>query len=171
LNDTAVTPWYKQFWPWFILSPLIMVICASFWMLYIATVTHDGAIVDNYYKDGLSIIERTEQDQWAADMNLGAQLQTIGERVQLRVSGDLKEWPNALTLLYVFKTKASEDVEVRLERTPDGRYIGQLPQTIQGERDLLLEPADTPSSGNHWRLHGHATLPSSSILTLQPRVE
>lgn len=168
MSDAINTPWYKQFWPWFILSPLILVICASLWMTYIATVTHDGAIVDNYYKDGLSIVERTEQDQWAADMKLSAQLQTIGDRVQLRLSGDLETRPQALTLLYVFKTKASEDVEVRLERTADGRYLGRLPETIRGDRDLLLEPVDGEP---HWRLHGRATLPSASIQTLHPRVE
>ncbi len=165
-NET--TPWYKQFWPWFILSPLIMVVIASVWMTYIATTTHDGAIVDNYYKDGLSIVERTEQDEWAQARNLSGQLQMIGDRVQLRLTGDLQEWPETLNLLFVFRTKASEDVEVRLERTSDGRYTGQLNEAISGRRDLLLEPLGDTS---HWRLHGNMTLPSSSIQTLQPRTE
>lgn len=168
MSNSTTTPWFKQFWPWFILSPLILVVFAGFWMIYIATVTHDGAIVDNYYKDGLSIVERTEQDQWAAKQNLSAQVQTLDERVQLRLNGDLESWPDALTLLYVFKTKASRDVEVRLERSPDGRYLGRLPEPVNGDRDLLLEPVD---SDTHWRLHGQASLPSSTIQKLQPKVE
>lgn len=164
----ANTPWYRQFWPWFILSPLILVIMAGFWMIYIATVTSTGVVVDNFYKDGLSIVERTEQDEWAARRNLTAQLQSIGDRVQLRLGGELDNPPQALSLLFVFSTQASRDVRVRLERSADGRYTGRLPESIEGTRQLLLEPVNSDQA---WRLHGDMRLPSSSIVSLQPRVE
>lgn len=162
------TPWFRQFWPWFILSPLILVVFAGFWMIYIATVTHDGAVVDNYYKDGLSIIERTSQDEWAAGKNLHARLQTLGQEVQLRLTGDLEVQPQTLSLLYVFPTQASRDVEVSLERAADGRYLGRLPEPISGQRALLLQ---STLGEQTWRLHGKARLPSATIVSLTPKLE
>lgn len=162
------TPWYRQFWPWFILSPLIFVVIAGFSMIYLAVITSDGAVIDNYYKDGLTIVERTEQDEWAANNNLSAQLQSLGEQVQLRLHGDLPSAPETLTLRYVFSTQASRDTLVTLRRAADGRYLGSLPEAISGRRGLLLEPA----GGNQpWRLHGEATLPSPTIVQLLPKVE
>lgn len=162
------TPWYRQFWPWFIFSPLIFVVVACFWMLYIATVTHDGAVIDNYYKDGLSVIERTQQDEWAAEKNLTARVQALGSEIQLRLDGDLETQPDSLTLTYVFSTQASRDVEVPLTRASDGRYLGRLPEPVNGRRELLLE-----SSGgdNAWRLHGRIDMPTSAIVSLTPKVE
>lgn len=170
-SDTLIdenTPWYRQFWPWFIFSPLIFVVCAGFWMLYIATVTHDGAVLDNYYKDGLSIIERTQQDDWAAAKNLEARVQALGNAIQLRLDGELDAPPQSLTLTYVFSTQASRDVVVTLTRASDGRYLGQLPEPVEGRRELLLE---STGGDNAWRLHGRVDMPTSSITPLTPKVE
>lgn len=167
-QETDTKPWYKQFWPWFVLSPLIVVIGGGVFMTFVAVKTFDGPILDNFYKDGLTIVERTEQDDWARAHNLEASLQTIGDRVQLRLSGQLDSRPDSLKLLYAFRTQASRDVTVTLKRQPDGRYLGQLPRAIEGKRILELQPmGDKPE----WLLRGGQTLPSSGIVTLQPRVE
>lgn len=166
MSNNTRKPWYREFWIWFMLSPLIAVAAAWSWLLPLAVMTSDGAILDNYYEDGLSVIERNNQSQWATDHQLSAQLQTLDRRVQLRLDGRLDEQPERLALTYVFPTRASLDVGVELERQADGRYLGQLPETIENRRQLILEPveADAP-----WRLHGEVTLPDRSIIRLQPR--
>lgn len=167
MNTTSRKPWYREFWIWFILAPIIAVVSFWAWLIPIAIHTNDGAILDNYYEDGMTVIERNTQSQWAAQHDLSAQLQTLDNRVQLRLEGKLEQRPQTLQLTYAFPTRASWDVTVQLERQPDGRYLGTLPETVTEKRQLILEPADEPEAS--WRLHGEATLPDRSIIRLQPK--
>ena len=89
MNEAAVTPWYKQLWPWIVFSPMIFVVPAGFWMIYISVVTNDGSIVDNVYRDGRTYIERTEEDTMAVDLRLNAQMQMIGDQISLRLNQTL----------------------------------------------------------------------------------
>lgn len=53
-------PWFRQFWPWFLIALPGAVVIASLLTVYIA-VTHQDPVVDgNYYKHGLTINERLE---------------------------------------------------------------------------------------------------------------
>lgn len=136
-------------------------------MIYISVVTSDGSVLDDVYKDGRSYIVSTEADDLAMELQLGAQMQMIGDRVSVRLEGNLDAAPQALTLLFAFDAHAQRDVKVTLSRTQDGRFTGRLPEAVEGERSLLLQPLD---SDTNWRLHGRVTLPSSTIQTLLPRV-
>ncbi|MFG1497122.1 FixH family protein [Saccharospirillum sp. HFRX-1] len=167
MNTSARKPWYREFWIWFILAPIIAVVSFWAWLIPIAIQTNDGAILDNYYEDGMTVIERNTQSQWAAEHDLSAQLQTLGERVQLRLEGNLDPIPNTLQLTYAFPTRASWDVSVQLERQPDGRYLGTLPEVVTETRQLILEPVGDQAN---WRLHGEATLPDRSIIRLAPKL-
>lgn len=166
MSNTTGKPWYREFWIWFILAPIIAVVSFWAWLIPVAIKTNDGAILDNYYEDGKTIIERDTQAQWATEHNLSAQLQTLGERVQLRLEGHLDDIPETLELTYAFPTRARWDVSVQLERQPDGRYLGTLPEAVTQRRQLVLEPLGDQAS---WRLHGEAILPDRSIIRLQPK--
>jgi hypothetical protein len=41
-------PWYRQFWAWFILSPLITVVIVSSITVTLAVKNADDRVVDNY---------------------------------------------------------------------------------------------------------------------------
>jgi hypothetical protein len=165
------TPWYKQFWPWFILSPLLIVICAGFWMLYISIVTSDGVIADNFYKDGLGIETRTEQDALARNMDLQAQLKWIEPNLEVKLSGAMTGYPNQLSLLIIFPTQSARDVSVLLNHQGAGIYTGQLDESVSGQRQLMIEPIIDQSS-SMWRLHANTMLPPlSSNVVLKPKAE
>ncbi len=49
------TPWYKQFWPWFLIAvPLITLVMGGV-LLKLAISTEDSLVVDDYYKEGKAI--------------------------------------------------------------------------------------------------------------------
>lgn len=165
------TPWFKQFWPWFILSPLLIVICAGFWMLYIAIVTNDGVIVDNFYKDGLGIEVRTEQDSLARELGLKADLKWAGDDLSLTLSGVITGYPNQLSLLIVFPTKSSRDINVLLDHQGAGLYRGTVTEEASGNRQLQVEPI-TEAGAPTWRLHAQAVVPPlSSHVVLLPKAQ
>ena len=67
MNHTEITPWYRQFWPWLVFSPMLFVVPAGIWMIYISVVTSDGSVIDEVYKDGRSYIGSTEADDLKAN--------------------------------------------------------------------------------------------------------
>ncbi len=56
-------PWYRQFWPWFLILLPASVVVASLYTVYIANRGADDLVVDEYYKDGLAINRQLEKEQ------------------------------------------------------------------------------------------------------------
>ena len=166
-EDSA--PWYKQFWLWFILTPLLIVFTAGFSMLYIAIATDDGVVVDNYYKDGKAIVVRHEEDNYARSLGLNAVMKQQGLNFTLELKGELRPLPEQLLLHVIFPTSKAYDVDVVLSHQGLGRYIGELPEAITGNWMLQLQPFSEESL---WRLHTNSVnFPAQSEILLLPKQE
>ncbi|MEQ8516343.1 MAG: FixH family protein, partial [Chromatocurvus sp.] len=50
LDNTGSEPWYRQFWPWFLIVLPGTVVVASIATLIIAVRGSDDLVVDEYYK-------------------------------------------------------------------------------------------------------------------------
>jgi hypothetical protein len=163
------TPWYKQFWPWFILTPLLVVFAAGFSMLYIAIATDDGVVVDNYYKDGKAIIVRHEEDRYARSLGLNASMTQQGLSFTIDLKGDLRPMPEELMLHIIYPTSKAFDVDVVLKHQGLGRYSGKLTEAIEGNRKLQLQPMTDESL---WRLHANSvSFPAQTEIRLLPKQE
>ena len=51
-------PWYRQFWPWFLIALPATVVVAGLTTWWIAAHKADSLVVDDYYKEGLAINRR-----------------------------------------------------------------------------------------------------------------
>ena len=166
-QDSA--PWYKQIWLWLVLAPLIMVIGASFFMIYLAISSSDGVVVDNFYKDGLAIKVREQQDEYALQRNIKAELKIENQQINLQLSGHLEVLPAQLKLQIIFPTLASKDVNVILTES-GGMYTGALPETLEGRRQLQIQPiGESNQEDDYWRLHGETVFPLSGSVLLEPK--
>ncbi|MBV5267272.1 MAG: FixH family protein, partial [Burkholderiaceae bacterium] len=58
-------PWYREPWPWILMSGPFIVVVAGFITAYLAVISNDGLVSDDYYKQGLTVNQRTERDQRA----------------------------------------------------------------------------------------------------------
>jgi hypothetical protein len=161
-------PGYKQPWFWFLMVPLIMVFIMGFTMLYLSISTSDGVVVDNFYKDGLAIKTRNEQDAAAADLGLAAQVTINGRQIHLELSGVLDVRPARLTLHFIYPTKSSEDLVVVLVAADNG-YAGALPEALNGRYQVMLSPQLDGAPGAMWRLHGMSHFPLTASLALKPK--
>lgn len=162
LNNTTAKPWYKEPWPWFLMSGPFIVVLAGFVTFYLAIQSDDGLVTDDYYKEGLAINQSLARDDTARNMQLSANVMT--KENQLRVifapSANL---PQEVLLKIVHPTQAGFDLDVPLNMEAPGIFNATLPKALKGRWHLILE-----DSQQTWRLQGDWLPSTPDMLVLQP---
>lgn len=168
-SDHPPTPWYRQFWPWFLLGMLGSVVVACGITLYIAVANPDSLVRDNYYREGLAINQELAASRRARELGLSAELGWDAEqgRLELLLAGDADP-DTALELILVHPRNAGEDVELTLRPVAAHRYDAALPEglpkRLSGRWALQLSPA----SGEEWQLRGWLDFRRSPAARLEP---
>lgn len=141
-------PWYRQFWPWFLICLPASVVVASLYTMYLASSGADDLVVDDYYKDGLAINRQLEKKQRAETLGVNARLAFSDARVTVQVTGpaDVAE----LELLMSHPLEADRDFSVELERTGPGIYRGALAGEVAPRWHWTLQSTGPKA----WRLDG-----------------
>ncbi|MEO1245168.1 MAG: FixH family protein [Pseudomonadota bacterium] len=156
-EHTDQLPWYRHFWPWFVLLLLGSAVTASLSTLYIAMQGNDSLVVDRSEGGTDVITERNLAAQaQAADLGLGASMRIDTDTGAVQVvltSGTLSERPTTLDLWISHPTFSERDERTTLTiAMPDenGRltWSGLLLEIPVGRRYVVL------SDGNAWRLNG-----------------
>lgn len=164
MNTEDSTPWYKQFWPWFIFSIPGLTVVAGISMIFSASENPDGMVVDDYYKTGLAINQTLARDKHAEELGLQAigRVDKANKQIRLTLYGQSTEQSLNLTLTH--PTSEKHDIRIELRAAKGSReFIGQLPALPHEKRYILLEPAD-----KNWRLTGHALFPEMIQWSLRP---
>lgn len=141
-------PWYRHFWPWFLILLPACVVVAS---VYTAVIAHQGAddlVADDYYKDGLAINRRLEKTQRAETLGVTARLHFTGDIVSVQMAGLVAE--SELRLSLAHPLEADRDFTVTLTRRGSDAYEGILDHGVAPHWHWTLEP----QRENSWRLDG-----------------
>jgi hypothetical protein len=141
-------PWYRQFWPWFLILLPASVVVAGLSMLYIANRHADDLVADEYYKEGLAINRRLEKKERAAARGLEARLLIEGDQIQVLLSGD--ENAEQLELRMSHPLESDRDFSARLVRSVQGSYRGRLQKPVAPRWHWTLESPGPEA----WRLDG-----------------
>ena len=158
-HDNISTPWYKQFWAWFVIAILAFAVFIGLGLLFVATMNPDSLVRDNYYTEGKAINMYLGRDHMARDLNVVADFsddEVTGD-VSLQLQGDFVALPRSLTLDLISPTHASLDHAVSLRQIKGNTYTGQLEQKIEGRRYIELSDPDKPGDQG-WRLTGEVHL-------------
>ncbi len=150
-TDAMTSPWYRQGWPWFLISLPAAAVLASFATLYLAIVGSDSMVVDDYYKEGRAINQRISRDVEAVRFGLTAELMPVdGTALQLVIQAAHQagfDAPAVLTVRWVHVTEASRDHVVTLDRVRSGEYRGQAFWPTEGRWRVHVEEPE-----GRWRL-------------------
>ncbi|WP_438984034.1 FixH family protein [Aequoribacter sp.] len=127
-STLSANPWYKEFWPWFIIALLGSVVTASLITVSIAFRHADDLVVDDYYKVGLAINQRLEHREAAQRLGIDITLSLTGEQVFLSTRNVAPS--SELTLLLAHPMEADKDFTVTLLPGPDGVFFATLPTQV-----------------------------------------
>jgi len=170
-------PWYRQFWPWFIISLLAFSVIAGLSTVWISMQTSDSLVVRS--DEGIQIVaeRRINAEKLAHELNLAALIEInrgTGAVSAAMQSGALDTVPALLELELRHPAFADRDQLVPLHRAqpdssgnpvwsghfvdvPDGRWYmtlksgddWRLSGEWQNEASLTLRPADTTDDERH----------------------
>ena len=143
-----IEPWYRQFWPWFLILLPASVVVAALFTLYIANEGADDLVVDDYYKDGLAINRQLEKKQRSVDLGISAKLSFSSSHATAHMSGPVTT--PTLKLLLSHPLEADLDFSVDLTRIAPGIYQARLLGAIAPRWHWTL----TSGQADGWRLDG-----------------
>ena len=161
--DNNVLPWYKEFWPWFIIGMLSFSVVLGLSLLTIAIRNADSLVVDNYYDVGKGINTSLEREQLAQELNIAGTLSLDSDlgQVELKLSGD--SHPQQIVLNLISPTQEKRDRRIVLQPVSTDMYRGLLQEGIEGRRFVeILGQED----GAQWRLFEEHTLISGQAIEL-----
>jgi hypothetical protein len=178
VNTAAMTPWYRQGWPWFLISLPAIAVVGGIATAVIAIRSDDGQVTADYYRQGLAINAEVARADLARDLGLQATVVLAGfadgDRVRVELKAQRPLPPEAaLRLRLTHPGRATEDrsaVLARVAAEPDGRgaaYVGTLQSGTQSPGhavawQVLLE---SPS----WRIDDSFTSGQNGRFGLQAR--
>ena len=163
MTDKATPPpWYRQFWPWFIIALPASVVVSGLTMVVIAFKHADTLVNDNYYRDGLAINEVLAEDARARELGVRAEVvfDTESGEVMVHVSGSRNE---ALRLLLIHPVDEKADQTIPLVHVGDGRYRADL-EVIPSHRFYVRLQAPE----QRWRLNGELDFATRNRIELIP---
>ena len=168
MTEHDTKPWYRQFWPWFIIALPASAVIASLYTLSLAVRTTDSLVVSS--DDGMDIVasRHLAAERYAAEHGLEADI-TIDLQsgaIRITVGADAAvEWPKTLQLLFSHPAFADRDRVVSMTAAmPDSDgspvWSGHLVDVPAGRWYVVLADGDT------WRLSGSWS--GASELHLEP---
>ncbi|WP_440888014.1 FixH family protein [Vibrio sp. WZ-1] len=157
-----VKPWYKQFWPWFlIILPLTVVV----WTVVTVVVFANNSVslvAEDYYKKGKGINIDISKMNVARDLGLNATVSSDKNTVVIAFNkGELPHFP-ALTATFTHRTLPDRDFTKLLTADAKGNYRLTPEDSMQGPWFVELEPHN-----KEWMIQGRVEFPAQPTILMK----
>ena len=157
-----VKPWYKQFWPWFLIILPLTVICWTVITVVIFSNNSVSLVAEDYYKKGKGINIDISKMNVARDLGLNADVSSDNNSVVIHFKkGELAHYP-ALTATFTHRTLPDRDFSKLVTADASGNYRFTLDYEIIGPWFVELQPHD-----KHWMIQGKVEFPASNTLLMK----
>lgn len=163
LSASSSKPWYREPWPWFLMSLPATAVIAGLATVWIAVDSADGLVVGDYYKAGLAINQTLARDDAARALALSATLKDESDALALTLTGRLSAYPEQLTLKLAHPTHQGKDHGFLFHHAGGGHYRAVRPSPLPAGK----WHAQLTDAAAAWRLSGvlHTPFNSSTALT------
>jgi hypothetical protein len=146
----SATPWFREPWPWILMSGPAAVVVAALFTAFLAVRSADGVVADDYYKQGLAINRTIEKGARARLFGVEARVAFDAGRDEASVTlFSHAPAPERVRLILIHPTRAGVDQRATLVRGDDGRYVGHV--AVAGTSSWLVALED---DGGNWRVGG-----------------
>lgn len=158
-------PWYREPWPWLLMLGPFVVIVAGVITTWLAIVTNDGLVSEDYYKQGLQVGKTLARSERAGSLGLEARIAVTAEALTVRLGAAAPGFvpPPRLTVTVSHPTRAGLDQTRVLERSGD-KYAASFRLPASGHWLVAIE--DGVDGASSWRLLGNVVLPAAGEVVI-----
>ncbi|MCW8335168.1 FixH family protein [Vibrio sp. SCSIO 43135] len=154
-------PWYKQFWPWFLLFLTVGVSMLTLVRVAILTNHSVHLVTEDYYKKGKGINVDISRVNVTKELGLEAEVRSDGNSVVIQFDkGELEHYP-AITAMFAHRTLPDHDFTKLVTSDARGQYRITLDNELQGPWFIELTPHD-----EQWLIQGRVEFPTQSAVQL-----
>ena len=129
-------PWYREPWPWLLMSGPLAVLVAGGFTSWIAFSSVDGLVAEDYYKQGLAVNRVLAKEEEARHLGLSAEVRIAEGKIAVQLAG---QHPPALFVRLAHATRSGHDVRLRLAPAAGGGYEAELPPLAAGRWQVVIE--------------------------------
>lgn len=157
---TDSKPWYKQFWPWFVIALPATAVVAGLITVVIAVQNKPDIVRDDWYKDGMAIKVRKERIERAKALGIefAYVLERDSRKLHLTPAGLEVASTPLLTLHLQHPTIADRDIEATAVLMPDGNYSALLETLPAGLYSIKIS-----APGSDWQINGDIHFESPTV--------
>ncbi|MFA0143935.1 FixH family protein [Vibrio kanaloae] len=149
-----VNPWYKQFWPWFLIALPATVVIWTIMTVIVFTENSVDLVTEDYYKKGKGINVDISKVNIAKELGLSASINEKGNSVIITLNkGKLDHFP-AINAMFVHRTLPDRDFTQLLTADASGNYTLTLDHEMQGPWFIELSPHNS-----EWLVQGRMNFP------------
>ncbi|ATC98575.1 MULTISPECIES: FixH family protein [Pseudoalteromonas] len=159
----STTPWYKQFWPWFIIFVPASAVIACITLLFYMSDKGPSMVVDDYYKKGKAINLELSKFDRAKALYLHADLTVSNGVVTVNFTKGDSLKPAALKVSFYHTTLKDKDVDLMLAPNANGAYSSVTDELLDARYTVFIEPI-----GGEWKLKENIKLPYDSAFKIKP---
>lgn len=161
-SDKSI-PWYKQFWPWFLIIVPLSSMIFSLNYAKLAVTTQNDLVIDEYYKEGRGINTRLDKLERALQLGIDTRLTITNGAVSIEFIQGAPKQGDALKLNFYHVTLANKDFTLLLTRDANGIYRSSYDAPIEGKWRVSLLPQN-----DEWKLQKTLQLPYSGTIIFAP---
>lgn len=163
MNQTDTKPWYKQFWPWFLITIPVISMILSITMLNLALNTEDSLVIDDYYKEGRGINLELTKVQEARAKNIKTLISFDETNISLEFTSGKPQTGQALNLNFFHPTLQNRDFSLLLTQNANGVFNGVSENTLTGKWTVTLTPMS-----EQWKIVQDISLPREQSFEFNP---
>ena len=156
------TPWYKNFWPWFLIFfPLAAIIgCIS---LFITAIGNGpDMVVDDYYKKGKAINIELSKTRLAQKLGMKFAIKLDNNELVIKPTGIEKVFP-LLNVNFYHPTLEKNDFYLSLTPDGNGYFRHRFDKTVTGKWQVTITPFE-----DSWKIQNTIYLPHSGKMKFNP---
>ncbi len=155
------TPWYKQFWPWFLIALPLSAIIASLSTVFLFSRHQVSLVTEDYYQKGKAINLDLTRLAKADELNISAKMKVKGNQVLITLNKGHLEYFPALEVIFQHRTLENKDIFKMVTPDATGQYRISLDNPLLGPWYIEINTFD-----RLWALNNRAHFPQSDSISL-----